>query len=849
MKVLSRSDVTTYLAFNILLAGLSLLSLLFTTIIRKDYLRSYLSCLVLCTPLFLLLGVIIFCISRSRQRKPDSTRQGKNSLGDPGPVFRQLAEVTNEGFWFLKYTPERVAFFNPSMERMWGMKGEEFASDPSQIYDRIHPEDRERIRKRLMALVKQDTLGSFRDEFRILQQDGTIRWVRSESTGFKMDQEHFIWTAGIMEDVTERVELQESLKHRLRELHASEQRYMSLFENAPVSLLEKDFSGIKARLDQLKEDGIRDLKGYLLAHPEELIHLVKSGKALSANKAAVDLLGVDSDRELLGDLESTCTRDTLHAYSETVQSVWDGRVSLETETRYTTPTGEEKQMIVKWVVVPGHERDYSRILVSASDITQLRLYQDQLLRSERLFETFMENLPAVAWIKDENLRFKYANMYFETKVVNGADILGRTDFEIWPQSTAEKMRTHDLTVMRSRTPLTTLLKLELADGQAVHYSVTKFPIIDSSGDISVGGIGFDISDRLGIENQLKKSRELYRELVETIDEIVFSLDENGFLTYISPFSAESFGLTPEEITGAHYSVLVHPDDLAMVTDRFIGAKHGIHDSFECRFVVGDGTTRWGTVHGKPVVHEGQFTGVYGVILEISQRKKAELRAVELSEQLRAFASRLQTAREEERASVAREIHDEMGQKMTRLKIGLSLVRDDLTRHGSSKSVLEDVKELERSLTLVDGLMDDVRRIATNLRSEELDELGLIDAMNRFVDQYSRQSGLKCRFHAGARRMELGKAKSTALFRIFQEAMTNVVKHAQADQVEIRLSKYKGKVMLQVSDNGCGFDEHEYEGKKGLGILGMRERAISVGGSFSISRIDSGGTLVQVEVDA
>ncbi len=234
---------------------------------------------------------------------------------------------------------------------------------------------------------------------------------------------------------------------------------------------------------------------------------------------------------------------------------------------------------------------------------------------------------------------------------------------------------------------------------------------------------------------------------------------------------------------------------------------------------------------------------------IENQVTLDKRVTELREQVRVFVLKIQTAREEERASIAREIHDELGQKMTRLKIGLSITRDNLKKRRSRESISKDISELERSLALVDGLMRDVRRIATELRPEELDELGLVDAVRRSVDQYVEQTGLYCRFRAGGRIAGMDKQKSSALFRIFQEAMTNVVKHSGASVVDVRLSKYGGRVTLEVADNGRGIGEGETGKEKGLGILGMRERALSVGGTFTIGRAGSGGTAVKVEVDA
>lgn len=799
--------------------------------------------------LSLVFGFVFLKRNRERQHELNACRRGGKDYETLELMFNQLTRVASEAFWFIRYNPQRVTYFNPSMERMWGLKADEFAANPSLLYDRIHPEDRDRVCRYLTDSVRSEVLGSFRDEFRILLEDGTVRWVRSEATGMKGDDGQLAWTAGTMENITARIEVEDALKRNLMQLRDSEQRYRSLFENAPVSLWEKDYSGIKSRLDRLKGEGIRDLRTYLQTHPNQLRFIVQSGRILSVNGATVDLFHAGSAAELVGSLDNTLTGETLQAHTESLQCIWDGKSSFEIETRHRAADGEEKQIILAWSVVPGFERDYGKVLVSASDITQLKRYEDQLLKSQRLFETFMDNLPAAAWIKDKDLRFVYGNKYYKATVPGSANLVGKSDFEIWPHESAKRTREDDLAVQDSVAPLHTLLILPTPDGNEAHYAVTKFPIKDSDGSVSLGGIGIDISDRIEAQRKLESSMEEYRELVETINEVVFSLDENGFLTYISPFSAKSFGLTADELVGVHYSFLVHPEDLSMVAQMVTKSKKGHFSSFECRFTIGDRPIRWGAVHMRPFFRDGRHTGIHGVILEVTRRKETELRAVQLSEQLRAFASRLQTTREDERAAIAREIHDELGQKLTRLKIGLSLVTDNLSRKRFRKSISKDMSEMERSLALVDGLIRDVRRIATELRPEELDDLGLADAIKRYADQYARQTGLVFRFRASRRTVIIDSRKSAALFRIFQEAVTNILKHARASEVEICLSKYRGKVTLDISDNGRGLGETLPAKHNGLGILSMQERAASIGGTFSISKGRSGGTVVHVEIDA
>lgn len=249
-------------------------------------------------------------------------------------------------------------------------------------------------------------------------------------------------------------------------------------------------------------------------------------------------------------------------------------------------------------------------------------------------------------------------------------------------------------------------------------------------------------------------------------------------------------------------------------------------------------------------HLARTAGVEdGVTGQAASHKAPDESLFDFREQLMDFASRLQAAREEERTSIAREIHDELGQKMTRLKIGLSLTRDSLKKRRSIRGLSREVNELQSTLALVDGLMHDVRRIAAELRPDELDDLGLTDAIRKSVDEYAMEGRFKCRFDSGRRVIGLDGQKSFALFRIFQEAMTNVLRHSGATAVDISLSKYRGRVRLEVADNGHGIEQNGNGKDEGLGILGMRERAISVGGIFSITKRKSGGTAVIVEVNA
>ena len=214
------------------------------------------------------------------------------------------------------------------------------------------------------------------------------------------------------------------------------------------------------------------------------------------------------------------------------------------------------------------------------------------------------------------------------------------------------------------------------------------------------------------------------------------------------------------------------------------------------------------------------------------------------EQMRRLAASLQTAREEERADLARELHDELGQTLTALKLEL----------GRTADALQDVRldpvvqnRLQSLVGLVEIGVAMVKRLATRLRPPALDHLGLAEAIRWEAATFRSRSGLRCRVVARKNRTALTSKQQTALFRIFQEALTNVVRHAQASAVRVRLTEARGVFELQVSDNGRGITRAEIADAGSIGLLGMRERATQAGATLDISGVHGRGTVVTVRV--
>jgi signal transduction histidine kinase len=233
--------------------------------------------------------------------------------------------------------------------------------------------------------------------------------------------------------------------------------------------------------------------------------------------------------------------------------------------------------------------------------------------------------------------------------------------------------------------------------------------------------------------------------------------------------------------------------------------------------------------------------------EIAERNQAEVDLRTTSEQLRALSARLQSAREEEGTRIAREIHDELGSMLTGLKWDLEEISRMLSTQPGQSQLAVIREKLSALMKLTDMSVSTLRRIASELRPSVLDDLGLPAAIEWQALQFQARTGMVCDCKCSLETIELSAEQSTAVFRIFQEAMTNVLRHAQATRVDIKMYKENGYFVLSVSDNGKGMKDGEILGTESLGLLGMRERAHLIGGEVSIKSAEGQGTVVTLRV--
>lgn len=228
--------------------------------------------------------------------------------------------------------------------------------------------------------------------------------------------------------------------------------------------------------------------------------------------------------------------------------------------------------------------------------------------------------------------------------------------------------------------------------------------------------------------------------------------------------------------------------------------------------------------------------------EIAERKQAEVDLSNSHEQLRKLNNRLQDIREEEKAHISREIHDELGQSLTALKFSLSLIKTELSH--KQQGFLDAIQSMSE---LVDSTVQSVQRITMELRPQILDIMGLCEAFEWQVEEYQNRTKIQCELSCDLGNTFIDRDRSITLFRICQEALTNVARHAKATSVQVSLSKIKDYLVLQIKDNGKGIEDDQIENAKSLGLLGIRERVKFWGGEVDIRGITGKGTTISAKI--
>ncbi len=452
-----------------------------------------------------------------------------------------------------------------------------------------------------------------------------------------------------------------------------------------------------------------------------------------------------------------------------------------------------------------------------------------------LLKFLAEQAPAVLWSTDRELRFTSSM---------GASLqnLGLTPGQSMGLSLYDYFGTKDpdfLPIARHRQALKgekSVYEFEWA-GRVFHTRVEPFRGSDGA-VIGTLGLALDITERKRAEAALQDSEERWKAVVTQAPDFILILDRDGRAFYINRTTGT---YASEEILGMetrNFLLPAYRKVAAEATERVFETGQIVTYDVES-YVDRKKNTAWFRNRVGPLYRNGKIANVILISTDITESKRAEAAVKDSFEQMRQLAARLQSVREEERKRIALDIHDRLGQSLTGLKLDLSSLA---LRLGSDREGKKRVRAIFSSL---DDTIQTVREISTGLRPAILDGLGLRAAVEWQAREFQSRTGLKCVVDLPRRDVPFDADRSAAVFRIFQEILTNVTRHAQARRVRIALEASPERLVLTVSDDGKGISKKALKDPASLGLLGMRERALAFGGTVEIRGKRGQGTTVTV----
>ncbi len=715
--------------------------------------------------------------------------RAEGALRESQRQYREIFELASVGI-FQSTLDGRILLANPALATMLGYE----TTDELRHLDLgrdiyLHPEDRAALIARYGQSTKPWTI-----EVEWRKRDGTPLWVQitAHLVDTRADQAQYF--EAFVQDVTER-------RRSVDALRLSETRYRALATNLPdtsVFLFDHDLR-------------------YVLVDGSSLAGVGMSKEALEG-RTIWDVLSPDMAERLAALRRQALAGDTVE-----FEESYAGR----THAVHLLPIRDGTGAVSYGMGV-------------AVDITERKRAEERLADNEGRLRAIIDAEPECVKVLDGSGHVLTMNPAGLAMIEADAldQIVGRSVLSVVPPEYHQAFTDLSRRVFSGGAGT---LEFEIVGfkGTRRWLETHAVPLRGPQGEIhSLLGITRDVTKRKHAEQALRESEERLRLVSRATNDAVWDWDLVTDDLWWGDGFPKMFGYAPDELersVESWYSRL-HPDD----RDRVITGIRAVIDggemfwSDEYRFRRRDGG--YADIYDRGYVirdADKRPRRMVGSMMEVSERKRTEA-------QLRALAARLEAIREEERTRIAREIHDEVGQALTALKMDLAWLGKKVPPRGTSVK-----KKLLGMEGVIDATMDALHRILAELRPGVLDDLGLPAAIRWLAEEFKRRTEIACTVQMTGGEPGLDSGQATAVFRILQEALTNVARHAQAHRVEIRLHFLPTAFELVVTDDGRGITPEELEATGTLGILGMRERAITWHGRVTVHGERGHGTTVRV----
>lgn len=668
----------------------------------------------------------------------------------------------------------------------------------------VHPDDLDFCLSTYLAAFHARL--AFEMEYRLRNQQGEYRWIDDCGKPFYDLEGNFCGYVGTCFDTTERKRVEQSLRE-----------------------YEKAVEGL-----------------------DEMIVVVdRDYRYVVANRAFLTYRGLEKEQFVGRRIPDLMNPGVFENIAKPKLDECFAGQSVKYEMRYNYPTLGERDLSISYFPIEG-PRGVDRVACILQDITEAKRAEEALRSSETKFRRLLDSsiVGVVFWDLHGNLlsandlfldMIGYSRLDLEQGGLSWKDITPPEYTPVDEQAIAELLATGNCTPFEK--------EYIRKDGSRVAVMIGS-AMLEGQKDKGSSFI-MDISERKQVEEELRQSEERFRQLAESITEVFWMTNpEKGEILYVSPAYEKIWGRSCESVyqKPTDWLEAIFPADRQRIeTAARTLQVSGAYDE-EYRIIKPDGSVRWIRDRAFPIKDsEGRVYRVTGIAEDITEHKLAEEKIKATSTQLRALSAHLQSAREEEGRRIARELHDELGGALTSLKWDLEGLVKAISDSRDPSRLPALREKIAGMVNLSETTISAVRRISSELRPSILDDLGLVEAIKWQAKEFETRTGIAVHYDRLGDEPPLNPQQTTAVFRILQEALTNILRHAQATKVRIQMKQEESELILTIADNGRGMTEDEAEGIHSLGLLGMRERAHLIGGTLCFAGSAGSGTVITLRI--
>ena len=702
---------------------------------------------------------------------------------------RYQAVVEDQTEIICRYKPDGTyVFVNDAFCRFFGKPKTTLLS--KKWFPESHPDDQEMILQKLNTMSPLNQVVPI--ENRVYSATGNLHWVQFINRGMYDEHGKLLEVQSIGRDITERKNIEEFL-------------------------------------DQIRQNH----ETFFNTMDDFLFVLDEQGKILHTNTKVNDRLGY-SQKELLGNsilmLYPPGLRDKYSTFSSEIFNdlAAFNDIPIITKSGILIPVETSVKEGI-WDIKPV-------IFLVVKDISSIKLSEDKFSK------VFHINPSACGLNNLDDHKYVEVNDAFYTLFGFDKDkdeVLGKTVLDLGIMSTETRK-----TILQKADDEGKLTNIEadlIAKNGDIKHVILSAEIIHMHDKKYRFTAVYDITKRKLAEKALRESETTLNKAQQVAHVGSWELDDQTHELKWSDETFRIFGYKPGEVnpTLELFSQSKHPKDRSFIQDA-IKTVWGLRTPFSAdhRIILPDGSER--TVHEQVEIlydNAGKPEKWMGTIQDITERKKAEDELKSTIEQMHHLTQYIEKVRENERVAISRELHDDLGQALTAVKIDLGTIRQNVYN-------VEVIAKINKVSALVSETIKTVQNLTSQLRPPIIDDLGIEAAIEWYADEFAQRTGIEVIYNADST-IFLTHEASLHIFRIMQESLTNIARHSGATQVDIRLSKSGKYVNLRISDNGTGINENEIKSKKSFGIISMKERAASQGGTFDIYSNNKCGTVTEL----